>query len=119
MADILMTPTRIYVRDVLDNLAIIKGLVHVTGGGFYENIPRVVPKGLGVRVELGTWDIPGIFSLLEKLGGLSQRDLYTTFNMGIGMIAVVAKGDAESLISNIGDAVIIGSVTDQAGVELV
>jgi phosphoribosylformylglycinamidine cyclo-ligase len=119
LADILMTPTRIYVRDVLDNLAIIKGLVHVTGGGFYENIPRVVPEGLGVRVELGTWDIPGIFSLLEKLGGLSQRDLYTTFNMGIGMIAVVAKGDAESLISNIADAVIIGSVTDQAGVELV
>jgi len=118
LGDVLITPTRIYVQDVLRNLPLIKGLVHVTGGGFYENIPRVLPTGLGVQIDLCSWEVPPIFKLLKRLGDLSQRDMYTTFNMGIGMIAVVNKGDAGSLLENISGAVIIGSVTSQEGVVL-
>ena len=119
LGEVLMTPTRIYVRDVLDNLSIIKGLVHVTGGGFYENIPRVMPEGLGANVKLGSWETPAIFSLLERIGGLSQRDLFTTFNMGIGMIVVLGKSDAESFTKRVEGAVVIGSVTNRPGVEIV
>jgi phosphoribosylformylglycinamidine cyclo-ligase len=118
LGDILMTPTRIYVRDVLDNLSVIKGLVHVTGGGFYENIPRVMPDGLGVSIDLSTWDVPPIFTMLARLGDLSQRDMYTTFNMGIGMIAVVDETDAKGFTQNVEGAVVIGRVTNHTGVEL-
>jgi phosphoribosylformylglycinamidine cyclo-ligase len=93
-------------------------LVHVTGGGFYENIPRVMPDGLGVSIDLSTWDVPPIFTMLARLGDLSQRDMYTTFNMGIGMIAVVDETDAKGFTQNVEGAVVIGRVTNHTGVEL-
>jgi phosphoribosylformylglycinamidine cyclo-ligase len=115
LGDVLLTPTRLYVREILPHLKVLKGLVHITGGGFYENLPRVLPEGLGMEIQLGTWPSLPIFDLLEKEGNLSQRDLYTTFNMGIGMVAIVRPEDAESIPG----AYAIGKVVPGNGVELI
>ena len=113
LGEVLLTPTRIYVKEVLAARGSIKGLVHVTGGGFIENIPRVLPEGLGVEIDRGSWEIPPIFKLMERLGGLSEDELYTTFNMGIGLIAVVSPEDAGLFA----DGVVIGRVKGGEGVE--
>lgn len=112
LADVLLTPTRIYVPEMLALRAQVKGWVHVTGGGFYENIPRILPQGLGAEIRLGSWEIPPIFGLLERLGGLSTRDLYRTFNMGVGLIGVTSPG------VELPGAVPIGRVTESEGVVL-
>lgn len=95
----LLTPTRLYPKTILPLLPSkkIKGLVHVTGGGFYENIPRVLPEGLGAIVDGDSWQVPTIFNLLQKWGNVESYEMYRTFNMGIGMIMVVAKDDVESV----------------------
>lgn len=100
IGDVLLAPTRIYVKPVLRLLEQfdLKGLVHITGGGFVENIPRVLPEGTGVRIATGSWPVPPVFSWLEKLGGLSRQDLFTTFNMGIGMVMIVPEEQAEAVI---------------------
>jgi phosphoribosylformylglycinamidine cyclo-ligase len=91
----LLKPTRIYVKPILELLSKVKvsALAHITGGGFYDNIPRVLPKGFGVRVDSKSWPIPEIFQLLQKKGGISHREMFRTFNMGIGMVAVLDKKD--------------------------
>ncbi|GAB7387769.1 phosphoribosylformylglycinamidine cyclo-ligase [Bacillaceae bacterium] len=95
----LLTPTRIYVKPVLavlDNYP-LKGLAHITGGGFYENIPRVLPDGLDVEIEEGSWPVPPVFQLIAEYGNISRDELYRTFNMGIGMIVIVDKDHAEDV----------------------
>ncbi|MFV9511474.1 phosphoribosylformylglycinamidine cyclo-ligase [Tepidibacillus sp. LV47] len=96
----LLKPTRIYVKTILNMLkeVSIKGMIHITGGGFIENIPRIIPKGLQANIQLGSWEIPPIFSFLQKLGELKQEELYRTFNMGIGFILVVAKEEKEKVL---------------------
>jgi phosphoribosylformylglycinamidine cyclo-ligase len=93
----LLKPTRIYTRAVLEVLkkVRIKAMAHITGGGFYDNIPRVVPEGLGVLVRAGSWPIPRIFRTIQERGGVADREMFRTLNMGIGMAAVVAARDAE------------------------
>jgi len=100
IGDVLLTPTRIYVKTVLGLASAfrLKGLVHVTGGGFVENIPRVLPEGTAVDIVPGSWPVPPVFDWLEKLGGLTRRDLFTTFNMGIGMVMIVPEEEAEAVI---------------------
>jgi phosphoribosylformylglycinamidine cyclo-ligase len=115
LGDVLLEPTRLYVKDILPHLALLKGLVHMTGGGFYENLPRVLPEGLGMEIQLGSWPSLPIFELLAEVGELSQRDLYTTFNMGIGMVAVVRPEDAEAIEG----AFLIGEVVAGDGVVLI
>jgi len=92
----LLRPTRIYSRTILSALKriSIKAMAHITGGGFYDNIPRVVPKALGVRIRKGSWPVPRIFRLIQERGGVSERDMFRTFNMGVGMAVVVAEGEA-------------------------
>ena len=114
LGHVLLEPTRLYVQDILPHLDRIQGLVHITGGGFYENLPRILPDGLAISIELGSWPVLPIFQLLEEVGGLSQRDLYTTFNMGIGMVAIVRPEEAESFEG----AYRIGQVTEGQGVTL-
>ena len=114
LGEVLLEPTRLYVQDILPHLSLLKGLVHVTGGGFYENLPRVLPEGLGMEIQLGTWPSLAIFDLLESAGQLSQRDLYTTFNMGIGMVAIVRAEHADALPG----AFRIGRVVEGSGVTL-
>ncbi|MEO0453514.1 MAG: phosphoribosylformylglycinamidine cyclo-ligase [Verrucomicrobiota bacterium] len=88
----------------------IKGLAHITGGGFIDNIPRVLPKGVGVEIQLGAWKRPPIFDLLESKGKVSTNELYQVFNMGIGMVAIVAAKDAPKVLDHT-KAWVIGSVT--------
>jgi len=106
----MLEPTKIYVRATQEALAqgIIKGLVHITGGGFYENIPRALPDGTAARIERGALTIPPIFALLQKQGGIAEREMFTTFNMGIGLVAIVAREDenaARALLTASGERV--------------
>jgi len=100
LGDVLLEPTRIYVRTVLELLKRVKvrGLVHITGGGFIENIPRVLPAGLGVRIDYGTWPVLPVFKLLQREGAIEYRDMFRTFNMGIGMIVIVPAEEAGEAI---------------------
>ena len=93
----LLTPTIIYVKPVLKLMekVKIKSLAHITGGGFYENIPRVVPKDKSILIYKELWDMPGIFNVIQKRAGISDREMYRTFNMGIGMVLVVSKKDVK------------------------
>ncbi len=97
LADALMAPTRIYVKPVLGLLqqVRVKGLAHVTGGGLVENVPRILPEGARAVLERGAWPLPPLFRWLQEAGGLPDAELYRVFNCGIGMVVVVAAGDAE------------------------
>jgi len=120
----LLTPTRIYVRSVLLLMGsyTIKGIAHITGGGFLENIPRIFPAGLSARIELGTWRIPEIFKFLVTEAGLKKEQAFNTFNMGIGMVLAVAEEEAANVIraaNALGEhACRIGTVVEGKGVEL-
>ena len=100
LGEALLTPTRIYVKSVLAALAAaeIHGISHITGGGFYENIPRAVPDGLCARIERNAVRIPPIFSLLQKTGDIPERDMFNTFNMGVGMALIVSRGTADAAL---------------------
>jgi phosphoribosylformylglycinamidine cyclo-ligase len=116
----LLTPTRLYVKDVMSliDLVDVKGLCHITGGGFVENIPRVIPKGLGTRINRGSWQIPPLFKWIQENGGIADSEMYLTFNMGIGMIAVLSPEDAEKAIAAGVDATVIGEVVEGNGVDI-
>lgn len=95
----LLTPTRLYPKVCLPLIEKfnIKGMVHITGGGFYDNIPRVLPKGCGVEVDSASWERPVIFDLLKEWGNVDWREMYRTFNMGIGMVLVVSADEAAKI----------------------
>ena len=97
----LLRPTKIYVRPVLAAIeaADIRGISHITGGGFYENIPRCIPDGLCAKIEKKALRIPPIFPLLSRMGGISERDMFNTFNMGTGMVLVAAKDSADKTLA--------------------
>ncbi len=100
----LLKPTRIYVEAVSKlPRAAIRGIVHMTGGGFYENIPRCIPKEFGAKISKGTWRIPEIFKIMEARG-VENDEMYRTFNMGIGMMLVVANGEADAVRAALADA---------------
>lgn len=116
LGETLLTPTKIYVNPMLalfDALK-VKAVSHITGGGFYENMPRSIPDGYGVKIKKEDVRVLPIFNLIQKVGGISEHDMFNTFNMGVGMSVVVAKEDAdkalEILKANGEDAYIIGEV---------
>ena len=96
----LLTPTRIYVKSALSLCGAfdIHGIAHITGGGFIENIPRILPGGLAARIERGAWPVPPIFGMLRRLGQMEDRQIYNTFNMGVGMVLAVRPEDADAVI---------------------
>ena len=116
VGETLLTPTKIYVKPVLALMeeVKVKGISHITGGGFYENIPRSIPKGLGAKIEKASVKVLPIFDLIAKTGNISERDMFNTFNMGVGMSIVVAKEDADKAVeilkANGEDAYIIGEI---------
>ncbi len=116
IAETLLTPTKIYVKSILALLEEleIKGISHITGGGFYENIPRSIPDGLCAKIHKSSVKVLPIFKLISEVGGVSERDMFNTFNMGVGMSVVVAKEDADRalriLCENGEDAYIIGEI---------
>ena len=118
IAETLLTPTRIYVKSVLSLLEKIdvKGISHITGGGFYENIPRSIPDGLGAKINKDSVKTLPIFKLIAEKGGVSERDMFNTFNMGVGMSIIVSPKDAERALeilrANGEDAYIIGDIIE-------
>lgn len=118
----LLEPTKIYAKAIttLMKKMDIKGISHITGGGFYENIPRMLPVGLGVEINIGSWRIPEIFPFLQDRGELSLEDMFGIFNMGIGMMIVVSPGEVDSTLSeliNTGETpYVIGQVVAEEGV---
>ncbi len=101
LGEVLLTPTRIYAKQILALAADypIKGLAHITGGGLTENLPRILPKGCRARVHRGAWPVPPIFQVLRKMGKVDEEELYRVFNMGIGLALVVSANHVEQLIA--------------------
>jgi phosphoribosylformylglycinamidine cyclo-ligase len=103
LADALMEPTRIYVKPLLALLAEheVHAMAHITGGGITENLPRVIPDGLGARVDARAWDLPPVFRWLQDGGQIADDEMYRTFNCGIGMCVIVAAGDADAVTARL------------------
>lgn len=118
IGDTLLTPTRIYVKPMLKlfDAVSVKGVSHITGGGFYENIPRTIPAGLSARIDKSAVRILPIFELIAREGGIPERDMFNTYNMGVGMSVIVSEKDAERALevlrANGEDAYVIGDVID-------
>lgn len=124
LGEALLQPTKIYVKPILNliDAVEIKGIANITGGGFYENIPRIIPSGLGAKIDKTSWSIPPIFELLRGIDDMCDQDMFSTFNMGIGMIAVVSKSDVDATLENLtksGEkAYVIGEIVTGHGVEI-
>ena len=124
LGETLITPTKIYVKPVLAllNEVTVKGISHITGGGFYENMPRSIPEGLGVKINKSDVKVLPIFKLIEKTGNISEHDMFNTFNMGVGMSIVVAKEDVEKAIAVLRahgeEAYVLGEIVKGDGVIL-
>lgn len=122
LGEVALTPTKIYVKQVLDVIrnCDVHGVAHITGGGFDENIPRILKEGQGIEIKEGTWEILPIFRLLEKYGKVAHREMFNIFNMGIGMVLAMDASEAEKAISILEShgerASVIGSVTSEPGV---
>ncbi|MFO7294404.1 MAG: phosphoribosylformylglycinamidine cyclo-ligase [Caldicoprobacter sp.] len=99
----LLKPTRIYVKGVLGVLKRfkVKGIAHITGGGFIENVPRILPEGLVAQIQLGSWPVLPIFELIKRWGDIEDRDMFNTFNMGIGMVLVCSPQDVDGIIAQL------------------
>lgn len=125
LGEVLLTPTRIYVKQVLDVIrnCDVHGICHVTGGGFDENLPRVLREGQGVEVKEGSWEILPVFQVLEKWGGVPHREMFNIYNMGIGMVVVLDESEAQKaidILASHGDkATVIGRVTETPGVSII
>lgn len=118
LGESLLTPTKIYVKPMLALMEelTVKGVAHITGGGFYENIPRCLKKGLSAKIEKSAVRTLPIFHLLQQQGGIPERDMFNTFNMGVGMTAVVAPEDADRAVATLKangiDAYVLGELTE-------
>ncbi|MBP1536036.1 MAG: phosphoribosylformylglycinamidine cyclo-ligase [Ruminococcus sp.] len=118
LGEALLTPTRIYVKAVMSLLDAVKvkSISHITGGGFYENIPRALPKGISAQIRRADVQVLPIFDLIAKTGNIPERDMFNTFNMGVGMTVVVDKADADKAIAAIKaageDAYVLGELVD-------
>ena len=125
LGDVLLTPTRIYVKQVLDVIrnCDVHGISHITGGGFDENIPRVLSEGQGLEITEGSWEILPVFKMLEKWGNIPHREMFNIFNMGIGMVVVLDASEADKAIGILAShgekASVIGKVTSKPGVEII
>lgn len=124
LGEVLLTPTAIYVKPVLELMkhVDVHGVAHITGGGFDENIPRILSEGLGVEIQEGSWKILPVFDLLRKYGDLPRREMFNIFNMGIGMVIAVSAAEADKAVESLKasgiDASVIGKVVKGSGVTL-
>ena len=118
LADELLRPTRIYVRTIKELISrfTIKGIAHITGGGFIENIPRILPDGLTARIDRGSWPVQPIFRMMQRISGMEDEQIYNTFNMGIGMVLAVDSEEADAVVcaaNSLGEkAFVIGEVIE-------
>ncbi|HIU47494.1 MAG TPA: phosphoribosylformylglycinamidine cyclo-ligase [Candidatus Fimadaptatus faecigallinarum] len=120
LADELLRPTRIYVRTIKELISrfTIKGIAHITGGGFIENIPRILPDGLTARIDRGSWPVQPIFTMMQRISGMKDEQIYNTFNMGIGMVLAVDSEEVDAVVcaaNSLGEkAFVIGEVIESA-----
>lgn len=118
LGGLLIKPTRIYVREVMaiiDEFS-VHGIAHITGGGLIENIPRALPNGCGVQINENSWEVPQVFREIQKLGNIASEEMMRTFNMGIGMVLIMKKNEANILTKRENDYRIIGEVIEGEGV---
>lgn len=122
LADELLKPTNIYCKEILsllDSGISINGMVHVTGGGFYENIPRVLPENVSVEINKSNLDILPIFKLMQELGNIDEREMFSTFNMGSGLMVFAEESETQVIINKFSNsdikAMVVGEVTDKPG----
>ncbi len=119
----LLKPTRIYVKDVLSLLSVkncaVKGICHITGGGFYDNVTRILPRGLGIEIFSNSWKVPQVFGIIQSRGNVSRKEMYRTFNMGIGMVLIVSQKQRNRVFKRLKSARIIGRVVGKKGVRIV
>ena len=125
LGEVLLTPTNIYVKEVLDVIrhCDVHGVAHITGGGFDENIPRILQPGQGIEVQEGSWEILPVFKALEQWGGIPHREMFNIFNMGIGMVLALDAAGADAAVAILEKAgrkaSVIGRVTDQPVVNII
>ena len=125
LGEVTLTPTRIYVKQVLDVIrnCDVHGVAHITGGGFDENIPRILNEGQGIEIREGSWEILPVFRFLEKYGRIAHREMFNIFNMGIGMVLAVDESEAQKaidiLVSHGEKASVIGCITSTPGVSII
>lgn len=123
--DVLLTPTRIYVESILALIekVRVKGIAHITGGGFIENIPRIFPDGIGCEIEKNSYEVPAVFRIMQKRAQISDEQIYNTFNMGIGMVVCVDKSDVEKTVLQLEKTgekcAVIGRTVKGKGVKLI
>ncbi len=124
LGEVLLTPTNIYVKEVLEVIrnCDVHGVAHITGGGFDENIPRILQPGQGIEVQEGSWEILPVFKALEKWGKIPHREMFNIFNMGIGMVLALDASEADAAIAILAKAgrkaTVIGRVTGEEGVKI-
>jgi phosphoribosylformylglycinamidine cyclo-ligase len=115
VGEVLLTPHRCYYNDLKDVLPLVRGMAHITGGGLVDNVPRVIPEGLAVRFDASAWDVPPVFSLMQRLGDIPREEMYRDFNMGVGMVVVAGQNDAAELKRRVPELIVIGEVVRQSG----
>ena len=124
LLNVLLTPTKIYVNSILRLIekVQVKGIAHITGGGFIENIPRIFPEGIGCEIDLSSYPVPEIFRIMQEKAGITNEQIYNTFNMGIGMVVCVDKKDVPAVIAQLAStgetAYLIGETVQGKGVRL-
>ncbi len=124
LGEALITPTRIYAKacNAVFETCEVNGIVHITGGGFYENIPRIIPKGLGVAIRLESWKIPPVFQYIQNIGNIERKEMFSTFNMGIGMMMIADFNQTDAILSALQKAgekaVAIGEIVKGQGVSI-
>jgi phosphoribosylformylglycinamidine cyclo-ligase len=115
LGEALLEPHRCYYNRVRPVLKLVKGLAHITGGGFEGNIPRVLSSGLAARLDRGSWPVPPIFSLIQRKGGIADSEMYRVFNMGVGMVIICSPQDAGQIIQSVPEAGQAGRIVEQQG----
>lgn len=122
--DVLLTPTKIYVKSILELIkkVDVKGIAHITGGGFIENIPRIFPAGIGCEIDTKSYEVPAVFKVMQKRAEITDSQIYNTFNMGIGMVVCVDEKDVEATVKQLEatgeECVVLGKTVKGSGVKL-
>lgn len=119
IGEALLRPTRIYAKEVITLLENVRpaGISHITGGGFIENLPRAIKKGLGITIYKDSYEVPEIFKFIEEAGKIDHDEMYEIFNMGVGLALIVDETDKEKVLNLIDDAFVLGEVTDEEGIK--
>lgn len=116
----MLVPHRSYLKEIKPNLLLIKGLAHITGGGLTDNVPRTLPEDVSARFETKNWEIPPLFQLIQKTGGIDREEMFHVFNMGIGMVIIAGSEEAALIMKNLPEAKIIGEIiARQSGAQVI